>query len=164
MTLVKEVKSICLLYGKNLTLSKGPRPQLDVIRKESLQLYREILKAAKHFTWADKDGKIWRDKLVASARKEFQDARYEKDPEIISRLLIGGRNALEQVTDRMAIKARKLIDEEQKKLTGLHVPSGQSAVEKGRRRDEIAWKLDWHDRHKVVTGQDNGSSNSSQGK
>lgn len=31
----------------------------------------------------------WRDKLIASARKEFEDARHERDPEIIARLLIG---------------------------------------------------------------------------
>ena len=37
----------------------------------------------------DKDGVPWRDKLIASARKEFEDARHERDPEIIARLLIG---------------------------------------------------------------------------
>ena len=37
----------------------------------------------------DKDGVVWRDKLIASARKEFEDARHERDPEIIARLLIG---------------------------------------------------------------------------
>eukprot|EP00960_Hanusia_phi_P030018 748336-Hanusia_phi.AAC.3 len=144
-------------------VKEGPRPELNVIRKESLRLYREILRAARHFTWADKDGKIWRDKLIASARKEFEDARYEKDPEIISRLLIGGRSALEQVTDRMAIKARKLIDEEQQQTKGLHIPGQKSAVEQGRERDEMAWKLDWHSRHNIVTGQGNGSSPFNQG-
>jgi len=37
----------------------------------------------------DKDGVVWRDKLIASARKEFEDARHERDPDIIARLLIG---------------------------------------------------------------------------
>ena len=32
---------------------------------------------------------VWRDKLIASARKEFEDARHERDPDIIARLLIG---------------------------------------------------------------------------
>ena len=37
----------------------------------------------------DKDGVLWSDKLIRSARKEFEDARHERDPTIIARLLIG---------------------------------------------------------------------------
>ncbi|MGB1599342.1 MAG: LYR motif-containing protein [Promethearchaeia archaeon] len=55
---------------------------------------------------------LWRDKLVASARKEFEDARHERDPDIIARLLIGGQDALIAITDRMLVKARQLVDEE----------------------------------------------------
>ena len=67
----------------------------------------------------DKDGVLWRDKLVASARKEFEDARYERDPDIIARLLIGGQDALIAITDRMLNKARKLVDEEKTSPPGL---------------------------------------------
>ena len=67
----------------------------------------------------DKDGVLWRDKLVASARKEFEDARYERDPDIIARLLIGGQDALIAITDRMLNKARKLVDEEKTSSPGL---------------------------------------------
>ena len=91
---------------------EGPRPDADLQRKEALRLYRDILRSARHFTWPDKDGVLWRDKLVASARKEFEDARHERDPDIIARLLIGGQDALIAITDRMLVKARQLVDEE----------------------------------------------------
>ena len=75
-----------------LILSKGPN-------KEALSLYRDILRASRHFHWADKEGEPWcaihssasaahermnesrrrRRNVVlrASARKEFEQARDE---------------------------------------------------------------------------------------
>jgi hypothetical protein len=49
--------------------SEGPKPSVDIQRREALRLYRECLRTAKLFTWPDKDGIPWRDKLSASARK-----------------------------------------------------------------------------------------------
>jgi len=49
--------------------SEGPRPSVDITKREALRLYRECLRTAKMFTWRDKDGVHWRDKLAASARK-----------------------------------------------------------------------------------------------
>ena len=38
--------------------------------------------------------------------QEFEDARFERDPEIIARLLVGGSEAIEKITDRMVDKVR----------------------------------------------------------
>ena len=47
---------------------------------------REVLRVTKMFHWQDTDGRVWRDKLRDSARKEFEQAKEERDPEIITRL------------------------------------------------------------------------------
>ncbi|EGB06643.1 hypothetical protein AURANDRAFT_29152 [Aureococcus anophagefferens] len=44
---------------------------------EALSLYRDILRASRHFHWADKEGEPWNVVLRASARKEFEQARDE---------------------------------------------------------------------------------------
>jgi len=80
----------------------------------------------------DKDGVLWKDKLIASARKEFEDARFERDPDIIARLLIGGQDALIAITDRMLHKARKLVDEEKKNPPGLGDGWAHSGAGRGR--------------------------------
>lgn len=87
----------------------------------------------------DKDGVLWRDKLIASARKEFEDARYERDPDIIARLLIGGQDALIAITDRMLLKARKLVDEEKSSPPGLG--DGWAHSMAGAGEDRLCMKL-----------------------
>lgn len=42
-----------------------------------------------------------RDLLRASARQEYESARYETDPEIINRLLVVGRDAVRQVSEKV---------------------------------------------------------------
>ena len=70
-------------------------------RKEALSLYREILRTAKHFHWADeKTGQPWNKILRQQARREFQEARNETDPLIIARLLVTGRDCVQQVQNR----------------------------------------------------------------
>lgn len=82
-------------------------------------LFNRTLNCVAFLCMQDKDGVLWRDKLIASARKEFEDARYERDPDIIARLLIGGQDAVIAITDRMLLKARKLVDEEKGSPPGL---------------------------------------------
>ena len=80
---------------------------------ESIKLYRDICRATKHFTWRNEAGENWSDILRRNARKEFEEARFEKDPEIIARLLFVGRDCLNQTNDRLmtAMKAmQKNID------------------------------------------------------
>ena len=70
-------------------------------RQEALSLYREILRTAKHFHWADeKSGKPWNKMLKEQARKEFEESRQEKDPLIIARMLVTGRDCVQQVQNR----------------------------------------------------------------
>ena len=48
-------------------------------RREALSLYREILRTAKHFHWADVEttGQPWNVRLRQQARKEFDESRHE---------------------------------------------------------------------------------------
>ena len=70
-------------------------------RKEALSLYREILRTAKHFHWADeKTGKPWNKILKENARKEFEESKQEKDPLVLARMTVTGRDAVQQVQIR----------------------------------------------------------------
>lgn len=88
------------------------RKRLTSTRQEALSLYRDILRATRFFMWPDSRGILWRDVLRENARKEFEEARFEKDPEIITRLLIGGRDAVQSALDKLAEKQRQQIEKE----------------------------------------------------
>ncbi|KAG2254630.1 hypothetical protein Bca52824_084766 [Brassica carinata] len=45
-----------------------------------------------------------------NARKEFEAARFETDPEIVTRLLIGGSDAVSSALDKLAEKQKELIE------------------------------------------------------
>jgi hypothetical protein len=64
--------------------------------------------------WPDSRGVLWRDVLRENARKEFEEARFEKDPEIVTRLLIGGREAVESAIDKLVEKQREQIEKERR--------------------------------------------------
>lgn len=49
-----------------------------------------------------------RDVLRKSARDEFEAARHEKDPEIINRLLVVGRDSVNKVAENFAKKHSEL--------------------------------------------------------
>ncbi|KAK7401420.1 hypothetical protein VNO78_12881 [Psophocarpus tetragonolobus] len=82
------------------------RRQLTSTRREALSLYRDILRATRFFTWPDSRGVPWRHVLRDNARTEFEQARFETDPEIVTRLLLGGRQALHSALDKLADKHR----------------------------------------------------------
>ncbi|CAN1355227.1 hypothetical protein LINPERPRIM_LOCUS43645 [Linum perenne] len=88
------------------------RRRLTSTRREALHLYRDILRATRFFVWPDARGVIWRDVLRENARKEFDEARFEKDPEIVTRLLINGREAVESALEKLAEKQRLQIEKE----------------------------------------------------
>ncbi|XP_073151921.1 uncharacterized protein [Henckelia pumila] len=90
------------------------RQRLTSTRWEALSLYRDIIRATRFFIWPDSRGVMWRDVLRENARKEFEDARFENDPEIITRLIIGGRDAVQAAIDRMVEKQKRQIDDEKK--------------------------------------------------
>jgi len=78
---------------KHLTRSRN--------RKESLSLYREILRTAKHFHWKDeKSGQPWNKLLKEKAKAEFMEARNEQDPLVIARLLVTGRDCVHQIQNK----------------------------------------------------------------
>ena len=57
-----------------LQRSDKPIPNLELLR-----LYREVQIMTRRFTWANENGEPWKDILRASARKEFEQMREEKD-------------------------------------------------------------------------------------
>lgn len=80
------------------------------LRFESLKLYRDILRATRLFTWTNEQGVPWRIILCQNARKEFEQARLEKDPLVITRMLFVGRDCLNQTTDKYAKAANAIKD------------------------------------------------------
>ncbi|KAL4285098.1 hypothetical protein GQ457_16G012620 [Hibiscus cannabinus] len=88
------------------------RQRLTSTRREALALYRDILRASRFFMWTDPRGVLWRDILRDNARKEFEEARFEKDPEVVTRLLIGGRHAVDSALEKLAEKQRQQIQKE----------------------------------------------------
>nr|ACU19620.1 unknown [Glycine max] len=83
------------------------RRQLTSTRREALCLYRDIFRATRFFIWPDSRGILWRDILRENARTEFEQSRFESDPEIVTRLLIGGRQALHSAIDKLAEKYKQ---------------------------------------------------------
>ncbi|XP_071701166.1 uncharacterized protein [Rutidosis leptorrhynchoides] len=88
------------------------RQKLTTTRREVLSLYRDIIRATRYYMWPDSNGVLWRDVLRENARKEFEEARFEKDPEIITRLLIGGHDAVQAALDKLVEKQRQQIAKE----------------------------------------------------
>ncbi|KAG4128572.1 hypothetical protein ERO13_D09G027401v2 [Gossypium hirsutum] len=80
--------------------------------EEGTESLRDILRATRFFMWPDSRGVLWRDILRENARKEFEEARFEKDPEVVTRLLIGGRDAVESALEKLAEKQRHQIQKE----------------------------------------------------
>lgn len=109
----KEKKS----YNDNED-EKLTRQRLTSTRREVLGLYRDIIRATRFFMWPDSHGVLWRDVLRANARKEFEEARFEKDPEIITRLLIGGHDAVQGALDKLVEKQRQQIAKEKEDREG----------------------------------------------
>jgi len=79
-------------------------------RAEALSLYREILRTAKHFHWCDEKGDPWNLKLKKEARKEFEAAKEETDPLILARLLVTGRDCVQQVQNKFNEADQKCWD------------------------------------------------------
>lgn len=80
---------------------RGPNP-------EALSLYRDCLRASRHFHWADKNGEPWNVVLRRSTRDEFEQARNEPDPLIVARLLVVGRQCLDQTVGKFEAAQRRI--------------------------------------------------------
>lgn len=91
------------------------RQRLTINRREALGLYRDIIRASRFFLWPNDRGILWRDILRDNARREFEEARHETDAEIITRLLIGGRDALDSALEKLVQKHKLMLDNQRKK-------------------------------------------------
>mmetsp|Transcript_24254 Transcript_24254/g.33876 ORF Transcript_24254/g.33876 Transcript_24254/m.33876 type:complete len:112 (+) Transcript_24254:317-652(+) len=76
-------------------------------RKEALSLYREILRTCKAFHWCDERGEPWNIKLKCQARQEFEESKHEHDPLIIARMLVTGRDCVQQIQNKFNDADRK---------------------------------------------------------
>ncbi|RZC45000.1 hypothetical protein C5167_037944 [Papaver somniferum] len=103
---VKKVKNN---YASDDELESISRQRVTSMKREALSLYRDIIRATRFFAWVDKKGVLWRDVLRENARKEFEESRFENDPEIITKLLIGGRDAVESALEKLAEKQRQEV-------------------------------------------------------
>ncbi|XP_031489962.1 uncharacterized protein LOC116257391 isoform X1 [Nymphaea colorata] len=91
------------------------RQRLTSNRREALSLYRDIIRASRFFLWPDDRGILWRDILRDNARREFEEARHETDPETITRLLIGGRDALDSALEKLVQKQKQMMNNKRNK-------------------------------------------------
>ncbi|XP_043723564.1 uncharacterized protein LOC122670669 [Telopea speciosissima] len=90
------------------------RRRLTSTRREALSLYRDVLRATRFFVWPDSRGVLWRDVLRENARKEFEEARFERDPEVITRLIIAGRDSVQSAIDKLVEKQKQQVERERK--------------------------------------------------
>lgn len=88
--------------------------RMSATRLDALRLYRDILRTARGFTWADKDGKPWRQKLMHEARKEFDDKRNVESREEILKLIFVGQDALFKAQNMVREKRQELLKREEK--------------------------------------------------
>ncbi|KAL5708737.1 hypothetical protein ACHQM5_019503 [Ranunculus cassubicifolius] len=85
--------------------------RLTSTRREALNLYRDIVRATRFFMWPDTRGVLCIDVLRDNERREFEEARYERDPEVITSLIIGGRDSLQAALDKLVEKQKLEIAE-----------------------------------------------------
>jgi hypothetical protein len=80
------------------TVANNKHLTSKVTRSEALSLYRDILRTAKHFHWKDPaSGQPYNQLLKQKARQEFEEARHETDALIVARLLVTGRDCVQQI-------------------------------------------------------------------
>ena len=84
----------------------GPK----IVNRESLALYRDILRASRMFTWSNEKGEPWGEVLAVNARHEFEQARHERDPIVIARLQFVGRDCLTQTKDKFNAATQAMHD------------------------------------------------------
>ena len=94
------------------------RRALLTTRSEALSLYRAVIRASVFFVWRDERGRLWRDVIRESARKEFDAGRLERDPEMVNRLLLTGRDALDQAVGKF-LERREKIQREEAEASGI---------------------------------------------
>ncbi|GBG90929.1 hypothetical protein CBR_g51533 [Chara braunii] len=67
---------------------------------------------ARRLTTTRREALSLREVIRQSARQEFEQARFETDPEMVARLLVGGRDALHQALERFASKQEQVMEKD----------------------------------------------------
>jgi hypothetical protein len=115
-----RIDSVAELLERNLLRSsKRGSPRVLTTRREALALYRHVLRWSNIFVWKDDQGRPWRDVIRHSARKEFEDARFEQDPQLINRMLITGRDCVDKAVENFMRKRDRLQAEGQPQDTPM---------------------------------------------
>lgn len=70
-------------------------------KKESLILYRDVVKISKKFFWNNNNGQQWSEILLKSARKEFEANRNLFDSAELGRRLVIGRQAILELEEKV---------------------------------------------------------------
>lgn len=84
-----------------------------------------MLRYSNLFVWRDEHGRRWRDVLRASARSEFEAARRERDPELINRMIVTGRDAVARTMHGFVKRRASIIEDEvQREAGGAGGPRG----------------------------------------
>lgn len=94
--------SACIRRERSTSVAQSPDLEKGQTNDEAVRLYRDVLRASKMFDWTDEKGRRWGDVLAQNARSEFEEARHEKDPLLIARMVVVGREALQKVTDQVS--------------------------------------------------------------
>ncbi|GMH79066.1 hypothetical protein TL16_g08021 [Triparma laevis f. inornata] len=69
----------------------------SVSTREVQSLYREVLRTCRAFHHVDDKGRPWNALLKQNARSEFEAGRAETDPLVIARMLVVGRESVQQI-------------------------------------------------------------------
>ncbi|KAK5582478.1 hypothetical protein RB653_004063 [Dictyostelium firmibasis] len=70
-------------------------------RREAIRLYRDILRTVRLFKHPNDQGVLWSVILKDSARKEFEQNRFESDPTRVVQLVMVGRDCLMKIQEGM---------------------------------------------------------------
>ncbi|KAK9838540.1 hypothetical protein WJX81_006082 [Elliptochloris bilobata] len=97
------------ILARNLDARGLGAPPLLTTQREALSLYRAILRHSLLYTWDNEAGQPWRDVIRQSARAEFEAVRPQRDPETIARLLVTGRDCLQQAAEKFDAKRKSLL-------------------------------------------------------
>jgi hypothetical protein len=90
--------------------NRAAASRFDSHRAEAISLYREIFRTAKHFHWCDENGLPWNQRLQKQARQEFEASKEETDPLILARLLVTGRDCVQQIQQKFNAADQACLD------------------------------------------------------
>ena len=85
-------------------------PEAMSTRRQALSLYRDCLRAARRFHWTNDKGEPWNEILKKNARREFEEARFETDPLLVTRMLVTGRDALQKIEEKFMAAEKKIFE------------------------------------------------------